>query len=184
MSFTTRYSILEGVKDQNGDSWERFYNLYEPLIRLHGRDCGLKNENLDDLVQNVMISMSMQMPNFTYEPDKGRFRDYLRKIIRARAADMLRKIYRQERIPRLDGDESYLDDLFNAEWVEHVRKYSLQKLKDSASPKHYQIFHLLDVQNRKVKEIARMYKMSEATIYSIRSRMEEKLKSIAEALDI
>ena len=84
----------------------------------------------------------------------------------------------------MEDDESYLDDLFNSEWIEHVRKYSLQKLKDSASPKHYQIFHLLDVQNRKVKEIARMYKMSEATIYSIRSRMEEKLKSIAEDLDI
>ena len=87
MKFTTNYDILNKVKDNDEIAWEQFYKFYAPLIRLHGRDCGLKEQYLEDLIQNVMITLSMQMPGFVYDPSRGRFRDYLRKIIRARAND-------------------------------------------------------------------------------------------------
>lgn len=43
---------------------------------------------------------------------------------------------------------------------------------------------MLDVQNRKIKDVARFFKMSEASVYSIRNRTELKLRQIAEKLDI
>ena len=75
MKFTTDYDILNRTKSRDEAAWEQFYHFYAPLIRLHGRDCGLKNENLEDLIQNVMNTLSVQMPNFVYDPAKGRFRD-------------------------------------------------------------------------------------------------------------
>lgn len=183
MKFATDYDILNGAKSKDEAAWERFYNFYAPLIRLHGRDCGLKNENLEDLIQNVMVTLSLQMPNFVYDPAKGRFRDYLRKIIRARANDMLRKIYRQERIPLEEMDEAELCDMFEEEWREHVRTRSLEKLKEDVSAHHYQIFYLLDIQNRKVKELAELYHVPPVSIYTIRNRMEAKLRKIVHELD-
>lgn len=183
MSFTTRHSILRGIKNDQDDSWNRFFETYSPLIRLHGKDCGIEEDSLDDLVQDVMLSVLNNRQKFEYDPEKGRFRDYLRFIIRARSNDMLRVRYKQEKVLEIEMSEEYLDDRYQTEWEEHLRVVSLKKLKETVSARHYQIFHMLDIQNRKIKEIARFFKMSEASVYSIRNRTELKLRQIAEELD-
>ena len=183
MKFTTNYDILNKVKDNDEIAWEQFYKFYAPLIRLHGRDCGLKEQYLEDLIQNVMITLSMQMPGFVYDPSRGRFRDYLRKIIRARANDMLRKIYRQERIPYEPEEEADMTDQFEEEWRSHIRSRSMEILKAQVSAHHYQIFYLLDVQHRKVKELAELYKVPPISIYTIRTRVETRLRKIVQELN-
>jgi RNA polymerase sigma-70 factor (ECF subfamily) len=183
MKFITDYDILKGTKNHDETAWENFYNFYAPLIRLHGRDCGLKNENLEDLVQNVMLTMAEQMPGFVYDPAKGRFRDYLRKIIRARANDMLRKIYRQERLPADELEEYEQLDRYDEEWKEHILARSLEMLKSAVRLQHYQIFYLLDINHHSVNELAKLYNMPPVSIYSIRSRVEARLKKIVRDLD-
>ena len=183
MKFVTDYDILNGAKTGDEIAWERFYNFYAPLIRLHGQDCGLKNENLEDLVQDVMVTLSIQMPGFVYDRGKGRFRDYLRRIIHARACDILRKIYRQERIPYEEQDEAAQTDLFEEEWREHILARGMEKLKEKISLRHYQIFYLLDIRNYKVKTLAELYKVPPISIYSIRNRVEAKLREIVRELD-
>ena len=140
MSFTTRISVLNGIKNDDELSWERFYDIYGPLIRLHGKDCGIREDYIDDLIQNVMISLSRQIKNFTYQRDLGKFRNFLRKIIRARSMDILRRLYRNElSIPEYGlQDEAVLDTHFEEEWRSHVWKVSLMLLKQAVSPKHYQ----------------------------------------------
>ena len=183
MKFATDYDILNGAKSGDELAWERFYNFYSPLIRLHGRDCGLKNENLEDLVQDVMVTLSIQMPGFVYDPCKGRFRDYLRRIIHARACDILRRVYRQERIPYEEQDEALQTDLFEEEWREHILSRGMEKLKETISLRHYQIFYLLDIRNYKVKTLAELYQVPAISIYSIRNRVEAKLREIVRELD-
>ena len=183
MKFVTDQDMLAKTKQRNESAWERFYDFYAPLIRLHGHDCGLKNENLEDLIQNVMITLSAQLPEFDYDPSKGRFRDYLRRIIRARAFDMLRKIYRQERIPYEPGDEGGNNNWFEEEWRGYLLKQSLEQLKDEVSLHHYQIFFLLNIRHYKVKELAEYYRVPAVTIYTIRNRVEAKLREIVRKLD-
>ena len=183
MKFTTDYNLLKGTRTKDNEAWERFYNFYAPLIRLHGRDCGLKKENLEDLIQNVMLTLSSQMPNFIYDPSKGRFRDYLRRIIRARACDMLRKIYRQERMPYEETGEMEPEDRFAEEWREQILERSLEQLKEQVSLHHYQVFYLLDICHHTVKELAGLYQVPAVSIYTIRSRVEMKLRKIVRDLD-
>lgn len=184
MSFTTHFSIVNGIKNEQDPSWNRFFETYEPLIRLHGKDCGIPADSIDDLIQNVMLSVYKQMETFVYDPKRGRFRDYLRFIIRARANDMLRAFYKAEKIREIELSEEYLDDLFSTEWEEHIKTESLKKLKATSSTQHYQLFHMLEIQNRDVKEVADFFNLPKATVYSIRKRMEEKLRQIAKELDI
>jgi len=183
MKFITDYEILEGARKRDESAWEQFYRFYAPLIRLHGKDCGLKKENLEDLIQNVMMTLSEQMPGFEYDPSKGRFRDYLRRIIHARACDMLRKIYRQERIPYEEAEDAGPEERFAEEWREHVLKQSLEQLKEQVSLRHYQIFYLLDICHYKVKDLSRLYRIPAVSIYTIRNRVEMKLKRIVRELD-
>ncbi len=183
MKFVTDYEVLQGAGQRDERAWERFYRFYAPLIRLHGKDCGLKKENLEDLIQNVMLTLSVQMPGFVYDPSKGRFRDYLRRVIRARACDMLRKIYRQERIPYEETGETDTEDRFENEWREYIVKRSLEQLKKQVALHHYQIFYLLDMGHYTVKELAGLYHLPPVSVYTIRSRVEMKLRQIVRKLD-
>lgn len=197
MSFETQYNMIASLKDENSQAWENFFSSYVKLIRLHGKDCGIKEEYLDDLVQDVMISISKACKTFQYDPDKGRFRDFLKRIIRARAADILRKYYRREAnllqtemeetlldaVPDLapQPDEA-LDEYFSSEWKHVFIKNCLRVLKNSINPKHYQIFFMLEIQKQPVTEVAAFSGLSPVTIYSIRSRVENKLAQVAEKL--
>ena len=90
----------------------------------------------------------------------------------------------EDKVRFIEEDEAHLDDLFQLEWEEHIQRNSLEQLKEEISPKHFQIFQLLDIQHKKVKDVAKLFKLPEQTIYSIRNRTEEKLKEIARNLDI
>ena len=183
MSFTTNTGLVKSLRKGCSTSWERFFETYAPLIRLHGQDCGIDKNSLDDLVQEVMLSVFSNHDKFEYDPDKGKFRNYLRFIIRARANDMLRAKYKQAQVFDLPVSEAYLDNRYNEEWEEHIQQESLKRLKETVSPRHYQIFHMLDIQCRKIREVAKFFKMSEASVYSIRSRIEIKLRQIAQEME-
>lgn len=96
---------------------------------------------------------------------------------------MLRKIYRQERIPYEAEEEAVQNDRFEEEWRSHILEQSLERLKDHVSLHHYQIFYLLDIRHYKVKELARLYNVPPVSIYTIRNRVESKLKRIVRELD-
>lgn len=81
-------------------------------------------------------------------------------------------------------DEACLDDLYKAEWQDYIKKESLRKLKEESSAEHYQLFYMLEIQNRSVRETADFFDIPKATVYSIRQRMEEKLRQTAKELDV
>ena len=197
MSFTTRPDVIRSLKDNRSEAWETFFSAYSHLIRLHGKDCGVKSEYLDDLIQEVMIAVTKYSSSFEYDPARGRFRDYLKRIIRAKAADILRKYYRKEsffvhipdKSPILEEvlDDSFspdeeLDSYFMEEWENIFLKNCLNFLKEEISPRHYQIFYMLEIQNVPVSKVAAFSGLSLVSIYSIRSRVETRLAKIAARL--
>lgn len=188
MAFTTHFSVLEGIKRNEDTAWDRFFALYGPLIRLHGRDCGIGEDNLDDLVQEVLLTLSQNSDKFAYDASKGHFRNYLRRIIRNKANDMLRTIYRNARLPlpvvEAEAEDSELDALFLAEWQEQIQTAALDLLRTAVSPQHFQVFELINLHNRKAKFVADYFHLPLQTVYSINSRTEEKLRSLVSQLDI
>ena len=82
MAWVTRLSILEGVKRGDNPSWEEFYRIYRPLVWLRGSDYGLSEQEQADLLSDVMKAFFDAQRTFQYRPEKGRFRDYFREIIR------------------------------------------------------------------------------------------------------
>lgn len=185
MAFTTHFSVLDGIKQNDNQAWNRFCALYEPLIRLHGRDCGVGEDSLDDLVQEVFLAISRNSEKFGYDAGRGHFRNYLRRIIRNKANDILRTCYRHARLPLpvSEAEDSELDEKFLSEWQDHVRKHSLQMLREAVAPLHFQIFELINIHNRKAKFVADYFQLPLQTVYSINTRTEEKLKSIVAQCD-
>lgn len=199
MAFTTHQSIVDRLRDEGNNTWENFYSYYFKLIRLHGKDCGIKEGQLDDLVQEVMISVARISKSFIYDPEKGRFRDFLKKIIRARAVDLLRRYYSKEsmfvylhddmsRIKSLPceavPEEEILDQEYYDKWRNIFIRNCLKMLKSKLKPQHYQIYHMLEYQNISVQEVAAFTGLSPVSVYSIRSRIESRLSAIARELAV
>ena len=202
MAFTTSKSLL--VKVRNGDevSWEDFYRTYKPLIWLCGGDCGLTTDEKEELVQKVMCEIFQKdiigkydidkVPEklmFKYDPQKGRFRHYLRKVIRYQAI----KIFNQRKNNiSINAEDSIIQDIpsneawdkaWDEEWYKHLLNMALVELKLRVQTETYVAFEMYALQNRAVDEVATFLNMSISSVYTAKSRCITTLKEIIKDLE-
>ena len=185
MSYTTNCDMLDEVRRHSDPACDRFYHTYLPLIRLHGRDCGVADCDLDDLVQIVMMEF-FRNDRFIYDVKKGSFRGYLRRVIRARSMDILRKRYRAKRDDALNSaepDELFLDSRYDEEWKNFVQEEAMRRLRHAVMPEHFQQFCMLVLQQRSVKDVARFYDVPCSTIYTAFRRTKITLEKIVRNIE-
>ena len=185
MSYTTNCEMLDEVRRHSDPACDRFYHTYLPLIRLHERDCGVADCDLDDLVQIVMMEF-FRNDHFVYDVKKGSFRGYLRRVIRARSMDILRKRYRAKRSDSLSEENPYelfLDSRYDEEWRDFVQEEAMRRLRRAVMPEHFHQFCMLVLQQRSVKEVARFYDVPRATIYTAFSRTKNTLEKIVRSIE-
>ena len=74
---STSISLLRRLRQPSPeDAWQRFVDLYAPLIFHWGRNQGLNATDASDLVQQVLSTLVIKLPEFEYDP-KQRFRGWL-----------------------------------------------------------------------------------------------------------
>lgn len=181
-SYSTNTSFLREIREGNESAWFEFHRKYSGMIRYIGQKRQLTPEECDDLLINVMTIFWKRIDNFIYEPERGKFRSYLGKITDNAAVKILRKKHQIEAVPidhtaaleypdEIDGD-------FMDEWRDFVLKEALEELKNSVDTENYQIFYMSFFQKRSVKDISELTGKSTSNIYTIRSRVQKKLKEL------
>src|SRR4051812_18936487 len=81
MMLSTSASLLERLRQPGEqEAWDRFVRLYTPLLCQWGRQLGLRDADIADLVQDVFLKLFRKLPDFVYEPDKS-FRGWLRTVL-------------------------------------------------------------------------------------------------------
>src|SRR5262245_29790675 len=81
--FSTRPSLLLRLRDpRDAEAWRTFVDVYGPLVYGHARRRGLKHEDAEDVTQKVFARVSEAIRAFNYQPDLGRFRDWLGTVVR------------------------------------------------------------------------------------------------------
>ncbi len=88
---STSASLLRRLQQPNQEAaWQRFVDLYAPLLFHWGRNHGLSTSDAADLSQDVLATLIDKLPEFQYDP-KRRFRGWLRTITLNRANDLHRR---------------------------------------------------------------------------------------------
>lgn len=201
MAFTTKKSLLAKVRAGDEVSWAEFYATYKPLILLCGQDCTLTPDENDELVQQVMSEIFRKdivgkydpdhIPDdvvFHYDQSRGRFRHYLRGIIRNQALKILRK---RDGVVELNDPAQQIaepavdiwDELWDEEWKRHVLAMALTELKGHVQPETYVAFEMYALQERSVQEVADFLNLSVAAVYTAKSRCIAALKEIISKLE-
>jgi RNA polymerase sigma-70 factor (ECF subfamily) len=76
----TSSTLLERVKSPSDQAaWERFVELYAPLVYQWARRAGLDEAPARDLVQDVLLTLVEKLPQFSYDRDKS-FRSWLKTV--------------------------------------------------------------------------------------------------------
>src|SRR5262249_15210204 len=153
----TRRSLLSRLKQwDDQESWQDFFKTYWKLIYGVAVRAGLSQSEAEDVVQETIISVARQMPNFQYNPAQGSFKSWLFLITQRRITDHLRKRYRRvqtvepepggtagrtallERIQ--DPANAALETIWDEEWKQQLLEAALGRVKRQVDPKHYQVF--------------------------------------------
>ena len=183
MAFTTKKTLLSKISDGDDNiSWDDFFEMYRPLIFIRGRDFGFSKTECDDLIQLVMAEIFKMRTTFTYNPAKGRFRDYMKKIIFHQALRLKKEIYKGKMYVELSEDlmeeNDKLEQSWQEEWEAQQMKMALDELKHKIEPVTYQAFDLYALQNCPAEEVAAWLKISVNSVYLAKTRSIAKLKEI------
>jgi RNA polymerase sigma factor (sigma-70 family) len=183
----TRRTLLSRLREwDDQESWREFFNLYWKLIYGVALRAGLSEPEAQDVVQDTIISVSRQLPNFRYDSSQGSFKGWLSLITQRRIADHLRKKYRQPQIEARAGTGSSsrtrlvdhipdpnadLDRMWDEEWKQQILQAALQRVKQQVEPQHFQIFDCYVRKEWPVSEVARTFGVKTGQVYLVKHRV-------------
>lgn len=88
----TQASLLVRLRDpQDHSAWERFVDLYAPLVYGFVRKRGLQDADAADLTQDVLRQVAGAVDSFAYDKARGSFRGWLFAVVRNRLTDYWRR---------------------------------------------------------------------------------------------
>ena len=189
---TTPVSLLEHLRSQPaGQSWQRFAELYQPWLRGQLRRHALQAADVDDLVQEVMVVLMKEVPNFQHNGRKGAFRAWLRGI----AVNRLRELLREEKhalatagsdfgakLDQLADDQSQLSRLWDREHDQHVANQLLKTIAGDFEPKTWQAFRAFVLEGRTAAAVAAELGISEGAVWTAKSHVLKRLREVAKNL--
>jgi len=90
----TSMTLLERVRANEPDAWDRLFRLYTPLLRHWCLRCGIKSDDADDVCQDVFRGVATKITEFRSDRQGDTFRGWLRSIARHKILDHYRRMKR------------------------------------------------------------------------------------------
>ena len=189
----TRQSLLSRLRDwQDQDGWREFFDTYWRLIYRVARQSGLEDATAQDVVQHTFLYLARRMPKFRYDPARGSFKSWLRRVTRSRISVFRRRAEAKEpplpeihleddnvpvweSIPDPAGDA--LDEIWQREWEENLVKASLRRISPKVSAQQLMIFELAALGEVPLKQVARKLGVSLMQVYLARHRVGKLFKA-------
>jgi RNA polymerase sigma-70 factor, ECF subfamily len=173
----TSASLLERLRNPNEqEAWNRFADLYTPLLYYWLRRLGLSENDAADLVQEVFLVLVAKLPTFVYQRD-GTFRGWLHAL----TINKYRELQRRKRLPTVDGlsdvpardSQSQVEE---ADYRRHIVNEMLHILEDQFPPSTWQYFQAYVVEGQDPQTVAARFKVSVGTVYTAKSKVLTRLR--------
>jgi RNA polymerase sigma-70 factor (ECF subfamily) len=188
----TRQSLLLRAQRGEENAWKDLTDLYRPLILGWLNRQGVPARDLEDLSQDILLSVVKHLPTFEHSGHRGAFRSWLRTIVCSRATDFWRGQNAGTRASGGSGAVAALEQIadpdsdLNRQWDEEHDRYVLDCLLDFVEeefePLTLQAFRRLALEGAAGAEVARELGMSVAAVYGAKSRVLQRIRQEAEGL--
>ncbi len=183
----TSVSLLERLRVSPDDvSWRRFVDLYVPLIRGWLRRYSIKEEDAEDLAQEVMAVVVRELPRFQHSERPGAFRSWLRIV----TVNKLRALWRSRKghatasgdsdvlrmLDQLADPASSLSLLWDQQHDRHVARRLVELIEPQFEPKTWQAFRRVAIDGLKAAAVATELDMTVNAVLLAKSRVLARLR--------
>jgi RNA polymerase sigma-70 factor, ECF subfamily len=182
---TTPPSLLERLREApERDTWEKFVEMYTPLLFAWTRRLGLSEHDAADLVQDLFTVLVEKLPHFQLDKTKS-FRAWLKTILLNR----WRNRQRQQAAENVTRGDSVLKDLAGpvavpefeeAEYRRYLVRRALELMQAEFQPVTWKACWEYVVLDRSATEVAAALNISVNAVYLAKSRV---LRRLREELD-
>lgn len=198
---STPQALLSRMRDPNDhEAWRQFDAHYRDLLINFCRRRGFSHVDSEDLVQGVFISLSRSLPQFIYDPNRGRFRDYLFKCVRNAIFQWSARHNRhsQPLVPDRESDESgtaariagaprnepedsngdgSLARVWEEEWVAHHYRLAMRTIRTTFDERSLAIFEQ-SIAGKGIADLAAELGMTEQAVRKVRQRIRERMEEL------
>jgi RNA polymerase sigma-70 factor (ECF subfamily) len=187
---STRITLLVRLRSAgDAEAWRTFVDLYLPLVYRYCRRRGLQDADSRDVSQQVLASVHRAIDKFEYDPQRGRFRNWLGTI----ALHEIGRHARRDRRPGKGGGEGAGDWIAeqasgpdDAAWMEefnaHIFAAALDRVKPEFDDLTWQAFDATWLKDAKPRDAAVQLGKPAAWVYKARYKVLARLRSEIEFL--
>lgn len=177
----THPSLIARLREgRDEDAWRELDDRYRDLVLHYCRARGLQESDADDVRQLVMFALARSIRQFEYDPARGRFSNYLKKIIQNEIYTFLNA---KGRLPQaLDSTApeqgaAAEEDSWNREWENYHIRRAFARLAGTFEKKSILIFSRL-LEGAAAAELARELNTTIEAIHKIRQRVRGELERL------
>lgn len=165
---------------EDAAAWQTFVETYAPLVYNFCRSRSLQDADATDVTQEVLLEVSRSMPRFEYQPERGRFRNWLGTLTRRRLAQFFKRRERGGAAqPAADVEEIVAPEA-DTEWTAafHARvlEVALQRIRPEFEPRTWQAFERVWRDNLPALEASRELAVPIDAVYVAKSRVLKRLR--------
>lgn len=184
--YTTRPTVLAGLKKGDNVSWYQFRDMYRPLIFHCARQCGIPASDFLELEQNVLVCFFNAVENFEYDPKKGRFRSYFGTLIhncilQFRQEKKKKSVSLSGAVPR-ERCEDFFAKKWKQEWQQYCFWMAFERARAELPPREVEAFELCAIKKIAASTVASSLGISLSTVYEYKNRVLAALRDFVEEI--
>lgn len=182
----THTTLLLRLAQEDLGAWSEFCSRYGELIRAFCIRRGLQPADIEDVQQDVLISLTKSMPGFQYDPAKGKFRSYLRTVVSHAISRRFRQNPGHAGLSQIDGSraevpgESDEDEHWEVEWRQHHLRLAMKMIHSEFNDNDWAAFEAYALEGKDAKELAASLGLSIDAVYQAKSRILRRLTQVIE----
>ena len=184
---TTSLSLLKHLRRPDDHvAWNRFVELYTPLLYYWAKKTGLQNADAADLVQEVLQLLVKKLPEFEYDEKKS-FRSWLRTV----TMNKWRESHRKKQLAVAAGGSERLaepavfdsaEGFWEREYRQMLAARALEIMRAEFEPATWQACWETVVNDRAATEVAAELGVTTNSVYLARSRVLRRLRQELDGL--
>lgn len=183
---STPVSLLDRLRSNSDrEAWARFVELYAPLVYQWLREFQLQHADACDLGQEVLLTVSRDMPTFRYDPGRGSFRGWLRVVVTNQLRGFWRKRRQlaktfgedwQNRLDELEDPASATSRRWDNDHDSQLIARAIMILKTDFETATWTAFWKVVVDGEKAAKVARQLGISENAVRLAKVRVLRRLR--------
>ena len=193
----TSQNLIARVKDSaDAASWAEFLGIYQPVLIRMARRRGLQDADAHDVTQQVFLSISRSIENWTAGNDQPPFRAWLTTV----AKNAITKALTRRPRDTAAGSTSMIELLHShpepqattaelqVEARREIVRWAAEQIRSEFSAETWNVFWQTAIEGQPVAEVAKESGRSPGAIYVARfrvtARLKEKISEVSEHWDL